>query len=157
MHWLAAGLLLVACEAGTPAAQPTPAVWWHSGDPPPAVTKPVWQVDADTEKFTVMARPSGGADQEERLLAILRRNLRRRGLAAELLAGPTVVVPGRDHPDAELAIEGTEAAELANSWPQGAALVLTGAGRWWVWEYGSMAPADALARQMQAQAGTRGL
>lgn len=149
-------LLLAACEAAPP-AEPTPAVWWHSGDPPPAVVKPVWQVDADTEKFTVMASVYGGADREERLLAILRRNLRRRGVPPELLAGPTAIVPTRDHPDAELAIEGAEAADLADSWPQGAALVLTGAGRWWVWEYGSTAPADALARQLQTQAGTRGL
>jgi hypothetical protein len=153
---LALVFLIAACEAA-PAAQPTPAVWWHSGDPPPAVAKPVWAVDADSEKFADLAanRPPA-ASQEEQLLAILRRNLRRRGVPAELLSGPTVVVPRRDHPDAEMAIEGAEEAELARSWPQGAALVLTAAGRWWVWEYGSMAPADALARSLQTQAGARG-
>jgi hypothetical protein len=164
VRWLAGLLLLLstACEAA-PAAQPTPAVWWHSGDPPPAVAK------APSASFTApIEDPSDlwstprrdvavGAPIEERLLTILRRNLRRRGLAPELLAGPTAVVPTRDHPDAELAIEGAEATELAASWPQGAALILTSAGRWWVWEYGSTAPADALARQLQAQAGTRGL
>jgi hypothetical protein len=155
---LALVLLLVGCEAGAMTAQPTPAVWWHSGDPPPAVQKPVWAVDADAEKFAdLAANRAPTASQEEQILAILRRNLRRRGLSAELLAGPTLIVPRRDHPDAEIAIEGAEEAELAGSWPQGAALVLTGAGRWWVWEYGSMAPADALARSLQAQAGTRGL
>ena len=151
-------LLLVACEAGPPPPQPTPAVWWHSGDPQPAVAKPVWAIDADAEKFAdLAANRAPGANAEEQIRAILRRNLRRRGVSAELLAGPTVVVLRRDHPDAEMAIEGAEAVELASSWPQGAALVLTGAGRWWVWEYGSMAPADALAKSLQAQAGNRGL
>ena len=155
---LALILLLAACEAAPGPVQPTPAVWWRSGDPPPAVAKAPWPVDADVEKFILMTDSAAAtAGREERILAILRRNLRRRGVSPELIAGPTAVVPTRDHPDAEQAIEGAEAAELANSWPQGAALVLTGAGRWWVWEYGSTAPADALARQLQAQAGTRGL
>jgi hypothetical protein len=165
VRWLAGLLLLLtACEAAaaTP-AQSTPAVWWHSGDPPPAVAKAppaaiTAPIDEPTDVWSTPRRDvAPGAPIEERLLAILRRNLRRRGLAPELLAGPTAVVPTRDHPDAELAIEGAEATELAASWPQGAALILTGAGRWWVWEYGSTAPADALARQLQAQAGTRGL
>jgi hypothetical protein len=167
VRWLAGLLLLLstACEAASamPSAQPTPAVWWHSGDPPPAVAKaPPAGVTAPIEDpINAWSTPrrdvAADAPIEERLLAILRRNLRRRGLSPELLAGPTAVVPTRDHPDAELAIEGAEATELAASWPQGAALILTGAGRWWVWEYGSTAPADALARQLQAQAGTRGL
>jgi hypothetical protein len=159
---LALAILLVGCDAAAAPAQPTPAIWWHSGDPPPAVAQaPPAGFTALVEDLAVTGAPRGDgaatAPLEDRLLAILRRNLRRRGLAPELVAGPTAVVPTRDHPDAELAIEGAEAVELAASWPQGAALILTGAGRWWVWEYGSTAPADALARQLQAQAGTRGL
>jgi hypothetical protein len=159
VRWLAGLLLLLltACEgAPTPSAQPTPAVWWHSGDAPPAVAKA--PLEDPTGGWSTPRRDVAvEAAIEERLLAILRRNLRRRGLSPELLAGPTAVIPTRDHPDAELAIEGAEATELAASWPQGAGLILTSAGRWWVWEYGSTAPADALARQLQAQAGTRGL
>jgi hypothetical protein len=159
---LALVLLIVGCDAAAP-AQPTPAIWWHSGDPPPAVLKaPPSTYGAPLEVPSDMwstPRPDvpPSALVEERLLAILRRNLRRRGVPTELVIGPIAVIPTRDHPDAELAIEGSEAVELAESWPQGAALILTGAGRWWVWDYGSTAPADALARQLQAQVGTRGL
>src|SRR5687767_3099090 len=72
---LALVLLLAACEAGPRPAQPTPAVWWHSGDPPPAVAKPVWAIDADAEKFAELAAGRAPvANAEEQILAILRRN-----------------------------------------------------------------------------------
>jgi hypothetical protein len=146
---LALAALLVACaplEAGSPSRAAEPPTEALPSEEPP--TRLVGQ--------PIVADQSA-AQREERAIAILRRSLRRRGLGAEVVAGPMAVVPSRDHPDAELALEGPEAGELAAAWPSGAALVATAGGRWWVWEYGSTAPADELARALASRVGTRGL
>jgi hypothetical protein len=141
--------LLVACAPG-------------GADPTPRPAEPSFDATLMDEVPSQIASPPIFSDpspavREERFIAILRRSLRRRGLGTEIAAGPMAVVPSADHPDAEVAIEGPEAGELAASWPSGAALVATAGGRWWVWDYGSTAPADGLARELAARVGTRGL
>lgn len=68
--------------------------------------------------------------------------------ADQALAG-AVAWPPPDHPEAATAADPPALAP----WVPGAWLVETAAGRWWVIEaYGSVSPADDLARRSQASA-----
>ncbi|TAK22675.1 MAG: hypothetical protein EPO26_10430 [Chloroflexota bacterium] len=110
----------------------------------------------DGPMLVAIPTTSSPAWGEDSAIAIVRRSLRRRGFGLDVAGGPMAVVLDRHHPDAAAAIEGGEAIELASAWPSDASIVLTAAGRWWVWEYGAVAPADSQARTLASQAsGTR--
>lgn len=85
-------------------------------------------------------------------VATMRKLLAGRGFGADVTAGPMVAyAPGEARPfensiDAEMGIL------PAGAFQPEAWLIETGAGRWWLWDYGAAAPADRRAEMEEAGA-----
>jgi hypothetical protein len=151
---LAAALTLAAATAASaqflppalPAAPAAPA-------PPPIAPAVRNDADAPAAHYHARAAQTPGFDPEEEMAAAaLRLLLRERGLGADVLGGPMAVVPpgsvGAFSPGHDPELD----APLSVGPHLGAFLVQTGAGRWWVWEYGAVAPADQRAAVHDAHA-----
>jgi hypothetical protein len=147
---LAAALTVAAVTAASaqllPPALPAPPV-----APAPPPTGPAFRGDAGIPAapvglayyHAVAAQTPGFDPEEETAASALRLLLRGRGLGPDVLAGPVAVEPPGSP---ELG------APLPGGPQPGALLVQTGAGRWWVWNYGATAPADQRAAVHDAHA-----
>jgi hypothetical protein len=84
----------------------------------------------------------------EQSIAALRSALRSQPFMEDAVEGPMVVLEPDDylHRDRGALV----ATDPRDWWPDGAVLVETHAGRWWVWPGGAIAPADAAARVLAA-------
>jgi hypothetical protein len=88
-------------------------------------------------------RPQGHVSYDA-ALAALRVVLRQRGVEPTVTSGPIVAWPPPDHPDAAQA--DAPATPDGRSWPEGAWLLETTAGQWWVSRHLVVLAADDAAR-----------
>ena len=99
---------------------------------------------ASLPRFAAAEGAPAWLDDESWAISTLRRQLRRRGFDPDVTAGPMLALPpgqaslldfGPDEPSGLL-----DTGLQPDAW-----LVLTNAGRWWLWETGAAAPADRAA------------
>jgi hypothetical protein len=93
----------------------------------------------------VISRPTARAEwSSATAIAALRAALRTQPFGEDAVEGTMVVVAEADV--AHRATGQVVAIDLAiDWWPNGAVLIETGVGRWWVWPGGNVAPADRTA------------
>ena len=88
---------------------------------------------------------------EMQAMARLRPMLAARGFGQDVVDGPMMArAPGQTMPS-DLIVD-AEGDELTGGVQPEAWLIWTTAGRWWLWEYGVVAPADHLALVAEVQA-----